>query len=155
MFEFLNGSGGKEKKTCLHFYDDHTFEFKKREVESACLIDKKDGNIIKGWKHFFATEAWFTGFRNMHADAVTLTCDRDFIMDPFNRIKEASDPNSGKPKKGEGDIKKWTAQIAESMRYIVMNKPGNLLLMDRIALFLGVGLIIELLLFGASKGFHW
>jgi hypothetical protein len=135
----------------LYFYDDGTFKFEKRLFTDSCLVDKKDNNVVKAWKHFYSADLRFDGFKNIKADMVSLGFDRDFILDPFNKVPVTDTPNAGgKPKATESDIKKWTAQVAESQRYKVMNKPGNMLIYDKITIFLGVGLILELIALGIS-----
>lgn len=144
-------SGGKEKRTQLYFRDDGSFEFRKLEFEDTCLVEKKDNEVIKAWKHFFGPELIFNGYKNIHADMVTLCFDRDFILDPFDAVPVVDNPQAGKPARNEHGIRSWTAQVAEAQRYKVVNKPGSSLLVDKISMFLGIALIIMLLILGMSK----
>lgn len=139
----------KEQKTQLHFYDDHSFEFRKRPVEDSCLVEKQDNNIVKAWKHFYGTEMRFDGYGKLKPDGVTLSFDRDFIFDPFNKVPDITKIRGGKPLSNEGSIKAYCSSIAEGQRYKVMNKPGNMLLINKITLFLGAALVMEILLWGA------
>jgi hypothetical protein len=153
LWDLLGSS--KESKIALHFYDDDSFQFIKREVDSASLVEKKDNKVVRAWRHFFNAEKHFDGFKNMRAGNITITCGRDFILDPFNQIPEGATPAAGKPKKDDASIKKWTSEVAEAQRYIVMNKPSNMLIYDKITMFLGIAFILEVLLFGASKAWGW
>ena len=140
----------KENRTQLYFPDYGGFQFRKLALEDSCLVEKKNGEIAKAWKHFYSSQIPFNGYKNIHADMVTLSFDRDFILDLFNMIP-IIDNSSGKPKKSEADIKKWTAQVAESQRYKVMNHPGGMMLLDKITMWLGVGLILLILIFGIRQ----
>lgn len=138
----------KEQRTQLMFFDDGSFKFRKMPFEDSCLVEKKNNEVEKAWAHFYGAELRFDGFKNMRADMVTLSFNRDFILDPFNKVKVATTPNGGKPGKGDDDIKKWTGAIAEGQRYKVMSKAGNMLLVNKITLFLGSALILEVIMMG-------
>jgi hypothetical protein len=141
----------KERKTQLMFYDDGSFEFKSRLFQDSCLIEKKDENVVKAWKHFYGTDMRFDGYRAIRADMVSIGFDRDFILDPFDKVPISATPNAGKPgKSSDAQIKAWTAQVAEAQRYKVMNKPTTLLLWDKITMWLGIGFVLELVAFGIS-----
>lgn len=142
MFEGLLGTP-KEQRTQLFFRDDGKFVFRKLPFEDACLVEKVGGEIIKAWKHFYSTQIPFNGFKNIHADMVTLAHDRDIILDPFNKI-----PDIDKPEKSQNGILGWIANIGEIQRYKQQNKPQSTLLIDKITYFLGAGLIIMMLAFG-------
>lgn len=145
-------SGTQEQRTQLHFFDDGSFTFRKMPFEDACLVEKKNGEAEKAWAHFYSAELRFNGYRGIGADMVTLSFNRDFILDPFNSVKEVTTPSDGgKPKKDPLSIRAWTSKIAESQRYKVVSKPGNTLLVNRISMFLGIALILELLIIGAIK----
>jgi hypothetical protein len=147
----------KEQRTQLFFFDDGSFKFRKLPFEDACLVEKKNETVVKAWAHFYDAEIPFNGYGSMRADAVTLGFNRDFILDPFNKVPLAENgtDRKGKPKANESSIRSWTAQVAESERYKVMNHPGSTLLINKITMWLGIGLIIELLLFGLKMGLHW
>jgi len=143
----------------LYFRDDGKFTFRKLNIEDTFLVEKRGDDIIKGWKHFFKLQFPFAGLggklaefkKGIGADMVTLGFDRDIIFDPFNQVPVTNNPNSGKPAKTDTAVKQWTAQVAESQRYKVMNKPGTSLLLDKVTLWLGIGLILLILILGMSK----
>jgi hypothetical protein len=150
IFDFFGTS--KEFKTQLMFYDDGSFEFKRRLFSDTCLIEKKDEAIVKAWKHFYSTDLRFDGYRGFKADMIAIGFDRDFILDLYDKVPVSATPNSGKPdSKSDAGIKAWTAQVAEAQRYKVMNKPTTLLLWDKITMWLGIGLVLELIALGISK----
>ena len=117
--------GRKEWKTQLHFQDDNKFHFKKRLVEFSCLVEKSNGELVRGWKHFFGNQLYFPGYKSISADTVTLGCDRDIILDPFNKIP-VGDSVSEKPKsKDSKGMAKWLAKVAENQRHIYRSKRKN------------------------------
>jgi hypothetical protein len=152
---FFGLGAPQEQKTQFYIRDDSSCMIRKLPFEDSCLVEKKDGKIDKAWKHFYASEFQFKGYRDIKGDMVTLAFGRDFILDPFNRVPETANSTGGKPKRNDKDIREWTSEVAESQRYKVMNKPGNTLLIEKITMWLGIGLIILLLLFGAKMAFKW
>lgn len=140
-----------DERTQLHFNSDGSFEFRKRPLEDSCVVEKDEGKILKAWPHFYSAEYQFDGNGKIPADMVTLSFERDMILDPFGKIP-VSDSVSGKPKQSdEPTVKKWLSQLAESQRYKVMNKPGSMLLINKITLFLGAGFILMVLGFLISR----
>jgi hypothetical protein len=152
FFDFVNNGSTKEFKTQLMFYDDDSFEFKKRPFKDSCLVEEKDENIVRAWRHFFGTEKRFTGYKTIKTGNVVLACNRDFILDAFEEVPETTNPSDGgKPKKDDASIRLWTRQIAESQRYKVITKPLNMLLWNKITIFLGCGLLFEMLIWFISR----
>lgn len=149
LFSGLVGAP-KETRTQLHIYDDGSFEFRRKPLKDACIVEERDTLTLKAWPHFYAAELPFRGHKKIQADMVTMSFDRDFILDPFDKIP-VSETINGKPERKETSIKKWTAQIAESQRYKVMSKPGSTLLVDKITMFLGAGFILIVIAFAISK----
>lgn len=111
-------SAKKEFKTQLYFQDDNKFRFIRRQVEFSCLLEKARENLVRGWKHFYGNQFYFSGYGNISADMVTLGFARDIILDPFNKIP-VGDAMSEKPKaKDSNSLKKWIARIAENQRHV-------------------------------------
>jgi hypothetical protein len=140
----------KERRTQLHFFDDGSFKFRVLPLKDSCIAQETDGKVLKAWPHFYAGEIQFDGHKGIQGDMVTLSFDRDMILDPFERVP-ISESTSGKPRKDDVSVKKWLAQIAESQRYKVMSKPSSMMLIDKITLFLGSGFILMVLGFVISK----
>jgi hypothetical protein len=110
-----------EKRTQLMFQDDFKFKFIKRPLEFFCFVEKKNDLIERGWIHSYSNEYRFPGYKNISADAVTLTFNRDIILDPHNRIPEGT-KTSEKPKSDKESIKAWIAQIGENQRHTYRSK---------------------------------
>jgi len=113
--------GKAEQKTQLFFRDDRKFIFRKLPLEHSCIVEKKDGKLVRAWKHFYGAEIPFAGYKNISADAVTLGFNRDIILDPFNKIK-VGDEVSKKPSLIGDSLNKWIARIAENMRHVYRGK---------------------------------
>lgn len=131
----------KEKRTQLFFRDDGKFIFRKMLIEDTFLVEKVDNNIIKGWKHFFKLQFPFAGLKGIGADMVTLGFDRDIILDPYNLVDDKDKPDIRK-KINEND---WVTEVAEGQRYKAQNKPGSMLMVDKVTVFLGVAVLIMVL----------
>ena len=124
----------KEKRTQLFFRDDGKFIFRKLEIEDTFLVEKKNKVIIKGWKHFYKLQFPFAGMKGVGADMVTLGFDRDIILDPYNIVDSSQKPDKHK-KINENP---WITEVAEAQRYKAQNNPSNMLLVEKVTLFLGV-----------------
>ena len=113
---------GKEKKTQLYFRDDNRFQFIKRELAYSCLVERREGKLKRAWKHFYGSQLFFPGYKNMTADSVTLGFARDIILDPFNKIPIGESVGE-KPKiKDTTSLGKWIAKIAENQRHTYRSK---------------------------------
>ena len=142
--------GNKEYKTQLYFQDDDKFRFVRRLVEYSCLVEKAKGNLVRGWKHFFGNQYYFSGYKSISAGTITLGFARDIILDPFNKIPEG-DAVSEKPKsKDAAGLKKWIAKIAENQRHLYRTLRKSTLKEDFINWSLMGILIIMVLLWALS-----
>jgi len=114
---------GMEKKTQLYFRDNNHFVFRQMPLEYSCFLEKKGEAISRAWRHSYAGQYAFRGYKSISADTVTLGFARDIFLDPHNKIPE-SEETSGKPKKD--GVKRWIAKIAEDQRHIYRSKrKGN------------------------------
>lgn len=148
MFEFINnliGSTPKERRTQLFLRDDGKFQFRKLEMEHGAMVEKQSGEIVKAWPHFYKLQKTFNGYKGIGADMVTIAFDRDIILDPDDQLS-----SDEKPEKGTQLVKKWISRIGEAQRYKVQNKPGSMLLWDKITMFLGTALVLEWVIIGIN-----
>lgn len=143
----------KEKRTQLYFRDDGKFTFRRLEIEDTFLVERnKDGMIIRGWKHFYNNQFPFGGYRNIAADMVTLSSGRDIVLDPYNLVPEKEKP--GKVAKqavkvaGQPPIVDWLVEVGNMRRLKEMSKRGKASTYDKIVLFLGTALMLEILIIG-------
>jgi len=159
----LFGGVEKEKRTQLFFRDDGSFVFRRLEIEDTFLVVKKDGDIVKGWKHFFKNQFPFGGYSNIGADMVTLSYDRDIILDPYNLVGEKEKPDEAVAQdskgNGKGQIKSaqpWLVEVGNARRLKMISNRGKSSIFDKIVLFIGATLIFEVLIIGimvaASRG---
>lgn len=156
MFENIFGKL-KEKRTQLHFRDDGTFEFRRLEIEDTFLVEKKNDEIIKGWKHFYRNQFPFAGYKGIRSDQVTLSYDRDIILDPYNLVGEDKDNPEMRIKvvldavDGDKELKgtrAWLSDIGEARRLKMLANRAKSSSYNKVIMFLGVALLVELLIIG-------
>lgn len=126
----------EEKKMQLYFYDDDTFEFRKLPLQYGCLLEKKGDKLIRAWRHSYAGQYSFGGYKNITAGTVTLGFARDIFLDPHNKIP-FTDDTTGKPK----DVKAWIGKVGETMRHTYRASPTIRTLHDWINFAL-IGVIV-------------
>lgn len=141
----------KEMKLQCFFRDDNKFQFIRREMQFSCIVEKKDNVLKRAWKHFYACELPFPGYKKIQPGSVILGFSRDIILDIFNRIPEGEQV-SQKPKATPGGepIKRWIAKIAENQRHIYRGKRESTTVTDRIVWALIGVLSIETLIWVVS-----
>jgi hypothetical protein len=111
-----------ESKLQLFFYDDNTFEFRRRKLEFTCLVEKQGDKIIRAWKHFYNAQFPFPGYKNMSAGMVTLGYSRDIILDPYDKVGKGNESNQKPNLLISGSLSSWIGKVAETMRHIYMGK---------------------------------
>lgn len=142
----------KEQRTQLYFRDDGKFQFRKLLIEDTFLVEKVQGDIVKGWKHFFQLQFPFAGIKGIAADMVTLGGSRDIILDPYGIVGDADKPDKNK-KINENS---WITEIAESRIYKHATKKPSMQIWDKITLVLGglTTLMVLGLLFCVMRGYY-
>lgn len=115
---------GKDYRTQLHFYEDHSFDFVKRELWCSCLVERSGEKLVRAWKHFYGCELAFPGYKKTPSTLVTLGFGRDIILDLFNKVPTTSTGEVTK-KPTAANIKEWIAQIATNMRQLYRSKREN------------------------------
>lgn len=111
-----------EKKTQLFFKDNGHFVFRKLDLEDSSMLDKKGSVSERAFRHSYAGEYMFGGYKNMSADAVTLGFPRDIFLDPHDKIP-VTDSVSGKPdSKNKKKVAEWIAQVATNRRQVLRAK---------------------------------
>jgi len=157
MFETILGIRPKERRTQLHFRDDGSFEFRKLEIEDTFLVEKNNEEILRGWKHFFRNQFPFAGYKSIKADQVTLSYDRDIILDPYGLIqgdKDSPDNRSVRVVTGatkdakRTGVELWLADVGEARRLKMMASRAKATNYNKVILFLGSVLIMQLLIIG-------
>lgn len=149
------GGTEKEKRTQLFFRDDGNFVFRRLEIEDTFLVVKKDGDIVKGWKHFFKNQFPFGGYSGIGADMVTLSFDRDIILDPYNLVSNKEKPGEvvAQDSKGNGkgqlkSVQPWLVEVGNARRLKMISNRGKGSIFDKIVLFIGATLMFEVLIIG-------
>ncbi len=148
-----------ERRTQLHFMDAGSFEFRNLDIEDTFLVEKdNNGEITRGWKHFYRNQFPFAGYKNIKPGQVTLSFDRDIILDPFGLIKEDIDNPEKAPSKTVmnvetkneqvAGVKSWLSSIGEARRLKMMSNRGKEANYNKLMVFLGSGLMLELVIIG-------
>lgn len=120
-------------------------------MEYSCLTERDGDAIKRAWKHFYATELPFAGYRKIPPAMVTPGFGRDVILDIFNRIPENVNPNPGeKPQKNSNSIKSWIAKIAENQRQTYRTKRKTAFLSNAI-IWVEITVIIVMLIVWALR----
>lgn len=140
----------KQKRTQLHFRDDGQFEFRKLEIEDGFLVEKEQDVVTKAWLMFYKLQKRFGGYRKIGSDMVTVSFDRDIVLDIFGQLSDAEKPERG------SDLKKsFVKNIAEAKCYRHEHGKKPRTLIDKLVLFMGVAILMEVLIIGmqaAMKG---
>jgi hypothetical protein len=123
--------------------DDNTIEFRRLHVKDASLKEKDGDTVTRAWPFFHKLLFRFEGGHGLPAGMVLLSCDRDIILDPFNKLIEDE-----KPEKGHELNKEWIQRIAETQRYKHQRKPANNWMASKVTMFMGAALIIMSLMIG-------
>ena len=140
----------KQKRTQLYFRDDGQFQFRRLDIEDGFLVEKEQDAVVKAWLLFYKLQKRFRGYGKMGSDMVTMSFDRDIVLDPFGELNDAE-----KPERGNNLKKSFVKNIAEAKcyRHEHSKKPGTL--MDKLVMFMGIAIILEVLIIGmqaAMKG---
>lgn len=120
---------------CL-FYNDNTFEFKKLPVKDSSVLIKKGEDILAAYPLLNKCVMPFVGMTGIKRGRVLVACESDIIFDVFSRLADEE-----KPEKGPGLVKKWIQKKAETVRYRHQAKPKVSTILNKIIVFLGVGLL--------------
>jgi len=143
------GTNQKDNRTQLHFRDEGTFEFRTLPIEDTFLVEKVKDEIVRGWKHFYRNQFPFPGYKGMRSDLVTLSYDRDIILDPYGLVKDDRDNPEKKTVQGQpGGVRAWLIEIGEARRLKMMANRSKTKNYNMVIIFLGSALMIELLIIG-------
>lgn len=143
------GTNQKDNRTQLHFRDEGTFEFRTLPIEDTFLVEKVKDEIVRGWKHFYRNQFPFPGYKGMRSDLVTLSYDRDIILDPYGLVNDDRDNPEKKTVQGQpGGVRAWLIEIGEARRLKMMANRSKTKNYNMVIIFLGSALMIELLIIG-------
>jgi len=87
------GSGSIERTGQILIKDNGNIRFRSLEISDASLVEKINGVVIKGWRHFFKLQFPFMGYGKIPAGSYTLSHERDIVYDPFNLLADADKPS--------------------------------------------------------------
>lgn len=148
-----------ERRTQLHFMDAGTLNFRNLDIEDTFLVEKdNNGEITRGWPHYYRNQFPFAGYKGIKAGQVTLSFDRDIILDPYGLIKDDVDNPDKAPEKTVMNIdtksekvsgvQSWLSSIGEARRLKMMANRGKDSNYNKLMYFLGAGLMLEFIIIG-------
>jgi hypothetical protein len=127
----------------FHLYEDMSFDIEAKLVDRSFFVDKKNGEIVAGWKDVYKLRKLFTGFqKSIKPGTITMIYDRDIVLDPFDQA-----PQSDMPGKKAMLTHPFFTKIAETTLYDINAKNKQLSSLDRLIMILGIGFGIELFVF--------
>lgn len=139
----------REIRMQLYNHEDTSFEFIKRELEIGCLVERKNNEIMRGWKDFYGTLFTFPGHGKMKPSYVSLGYSRDIILDPFNQVP-TGEMIDEKPVGNSVKIKEWIAKIGANQFHLMYSKSKAATLYDKAIIALICIDILEALVVGAG-----
>ncbi len=130
-----------KQRTQLHFRDDGQFQFRKLFIEDGFLVEKEGDAITSAWMLLYKLLKRFDGLKGVGgADMVTISYDRDVILDTFNQVTDAEKPERG------GELKKsFVKGIAEAKCYRHEHGKKKRNIADTMVLFLGTAIMGEII----------
>lgn len=144
----------KNKRLCLHHYDNGDLEFIYRHIIGAGVSDvDHEGTPQLSWSDFYETLYPFEGYKDIPADAVQLTYDRHHFMQIHNILPpELTPPDVLGEEAGESD---YFSRIAEERCAEIQGKLNPKTRWAMMTKILGAVLIMEMIIWGiayATKG---
>ncbi len=146
MFSFFSKPVG----TQLLFLDDGSFQFRKLAIKDGFLLEYEGSEPSRSWMQVLRLQKRFKGHGNIKPCLVTLSCERDILLDPFVQLRE-----SEKPEKGPGIKKNFITAIASAACYKHEKHRTAMNLVDKLILFFGATMLLEVFILGiivAQKG---
>ena len=142
----------KEQGLQLYFHDDDSIEFRKLDIDVACLHEKDNRGIpVKSWRHYYKNRYPFLGYKKIKAGMVSLGYGRDIVLDPHKILTSEELPELDK------DInkldRKGIKEIAQAQCYKAENQRGNALLVDKITTYLGIAVLVIAVAIAAAANF--
>jgi len=134
----------KERRTQVLIRDDGTFQIRKLNVLDSFLVEKDNNdNIIRAWLMPYKLLKRFDGYKNMSADMVTLSGERDIILDLFDELNIADKPGGGESGKTmQEKIAKFIGRVAASTCYRIERTAKPKSSLDKVVNYLGAAIAL-------------
>ncbi len=149
IFSSTTGSGTRLQ---MAFFNDNTFDFRVLPIQDASLVIRKNKDIEIGWPSFNKLLKDFPGLDNIKPTRLLISNENDIIWDEFKQLDDKEKPE----KTGVSLVNNWVKSRAETVRYRHQAKPGKETAMNKVIMYLGIALTIQVLLvaFGAMKAMY-
>ena len=138
--QWFGKGSGKNQGMVVHLFDDNTFDFETKPVDRSFFVEKKNGEIVAGWKDSYALRKVFPGYAKIKSGLVTLIYPRDIILDLFNQA-----PKHEKPAEHALLSHPYFTKIAENTLNDIQSHNKQLSSLDRLILILGAALAVEMI----------
>ena len=139
----------KEQATQLLFRDDGTFIFRKLDVEDGFLVERDTtDNIVRAWMLHYKLLKRFNGFKDISADRLTISYNRDIVLDLFDQLSDVDKPSeNGKFKRD------YIRHVAEAKCYQHEQKAKPTIWADRMTMWMGAVMVLLALGIGVAVAF--
>ena len=145
---FAKSSQGQVRQFIAH--DDHSLAIRNLPVDEGFVVEKKDGKTVAAWLHFHEQDIECTGYKGVPPGEIVLSCARDILWDPYDRVPDSENPTTGKPiDAGFRTMQDYSRKVAQSQQDRIDIKGGTTTIMDKIVWMLGaldavmlIGLIV-------------
>ena len=136
----------KEERTQLYHYDNGDLEFVKRPLVggSPTQLDKA-GNPRRSWIDYYQCLYPFDGFQGISADAVQLAYGRHYHMEVHDILSDDI-----RPPESDKLNDPYITAIAEARAVEITKTANPHSSYDRLILFLGIGLVLEFVIWGIA-----
>lgn len=138
-----------EKTGQLLIKDNGNLRFRPIEISDASLVERKNGIVTKGWRHFFKLQFQFEGRKGIPGGMYTLSHERDIIYDPCNILEDSEKPE---PVSTEGIFnRRGIKEVAASKCYKHEHQKAPSNMLDKVTW----ALIVIAVLFGIAIFKNW
>jgi hypothetical protein len=125
-------------------HENGDLEFRRLQLVGKGVTEFDSQNMpLRSWVDYYETLYPFNGYKSIPADAVQLACPRYYHMELHNILTDTKRP----PKDGSF-INKFISNWADSRGLDLAKAKKPKSAWDKVIIFLGLGLIIECVLWG-------
>lgn len=107
--------------------DNGNIKFRTLVIDKASLVEKRNNQVTRGWRHFHRLLYPFDGYKNIHPCMVTISHERDVVYDPHGVLADNEKPEKMLPGKSLFD-REGIKEVAQetNYRHEQMKKPNTL-----------------------------
>jgi len=127
-----------DRRRVVEFFSDDTFQILDLTTHDGSVVKKDDKGLKEGWPVINKLQIPFNGkeFGMRKNERIMIISENDIIEDPFNILSPEEKPTAGPTL-----VKDYVKQKAESVVYRHQAKPQKADTMNKVVIFLGVGIV--------------